>query len=256
MLPYPHIDPVALKLGPVAIHWYGLLYLVAFAGCYVLILLKKQLSRLQLDDLIFYCALGVIIGGRLGYALFYGMEFWKQDPLFVFKIWKGGMSFHGGLLGVVLAIAYFAQKNQKSILWVGDIVAPVVPFGLAMGRLGNFINGELWGRVSDAPWAMVFPNAGSVPRHPSSLYEFLLEGVLLYLVLAVYAGYARRVGQISGMFLVGYGLCRIVAECFRQPDEQLGFLLGGHITMGQLLSVPMVLIGLYFVFRKSPYRSV
>lgn len=251
MLAYPNINPVALQIGPLAIHWYGLLYLVAFAGAYFLIDRKKQLNRQQMDDLLFYVAVGVILGGRLGYVLFYGLPYLKADPLFLFKVWEGGMSFHGGLIGVCVGLMYFAHRYDKKLLWIGDLVAPAVPFGLAMGRLGNYINGELWGRVTTLPWGMVFPHAGALPRHPSSLYELALEGVLLFTVLNCYAKKPRKLGQISGLFLLGYALCRIIVELFREPDSQMGFFLGGYFTMGQLLSIPMILVGLYLIFRKT-----
>jgi len=249
---------VALNLGPLAVHWYGLTYLVAFA--LFMILARWRLkhepyaSALQgsnpwtfehVEDLLFYGVLGVIIGGRVGYCLFYKPGYYGSHPLEIFFVWQGGMSFHGGMLGVILAMVLWARIHKRPWLEVTDFIAPCVPTGLASGRVGNFINGELWGRVadSDLPWAMVFPQSGSlVPRHPSQIYQFLLEGLLLFALLWWFAKTPRPRGAVSGLFLMGYGVCRFTAEYFREPDAFLGLLSGG-LSMGQWLCVPMVIFG-------------
>lgn len=250
MLTFPAIDPVAFSLGPLKVHWYGLMYLFGFATAWLLAQWRVKHYRLnwtseQVGDLIFYIALGTIIGGRLGYMLFYNSSLLLANPLNLFKIWEGGMSFHGGLLGVAIALSLFARKIKKPFFEVADFLAPLVPLGLAAGRAGNFINGELWGRVSDVPWAMVFPDGGAQPRHPSQLYELGLEGIVLFIVIWWYATKPRPAGCVSAVFLMGYALCRILAECFRQPDVQLGFLAFDRLTMGQILSIPMLLAGIY-----------
>jgi phosphatidylglycerol:prolipoprotein diacylglycerol transferase len=254
MLVHPQFDPVALSLGPVQVHWYGLTYLVAF----VLFLwlaasrtrqpwhAERGWTRRDAEDLLFYGVLGVVIGGRLGYALFYKPGYYAAHPLEVLAVWKGGMSFHGGLLGVIAAMALFARRRGRTFWEVTDLIAPCVPVGLASGRIGNFINGELWGRAADPslPWAMVFPQSGStVPRHPSQLYQFALEGLLLFAVLWWFSRRPRPEGMVSGLFLVGYGVLRFTAEYFREPDDYLG-LLALNMSMGQWLCVPMVLLGL------------
>ncbi len=250
MIQYPNIDPVALKLGPLNIHWYGLMYLLGFLGAWLFAHWRVKRYHLswtseQISDLIFYLAMGVIVGGRLGYLAFYEPRMWFHDPLIVFRVWQGGMSFHGGFLGVVIALILFSRKIHQSFWMVSDFVAPLVPFGLGAGRLGNFINGELWGRVSDVPWAMIFPMADFNPRHPSQLYELALEGIGLWVLLAWYTSKPRPTGRASALFLMGYALCRVLVEWFREPDKQLGFLAFGWLTMGQLLSIPMFLLGLY-----------
>ena len=254
MLVHPQFDPIALRLGPVAIHWYGLTYLVAF-GLFMWLAARRVQqpqfaecgwTRRDVEDMLFYGVLGVVIGGRLGYVLFYKPGYYAANPLEAFAVWKGGMSFHGGLLGVLGAMALFARVRGRRFLDITDLIAPCVPLGLACGRIGNFINGELWGRAADPtlPWAMVFPQSGSnVPRHPSQLYQFMLEGVLLFVLLWIYARRPRRLGEVSGAFLVGYGALRFVAEYFREPDAFLG-LLALNMSMGQWLCVPMVLAGL------------
>lgn len=263
MLNYPHIDPVAFSIGPIHVHWYGLMYLLGFAAAYGLARWRVKhyglpWTETQISDLIFYAAIGVIIGGRLGYMLFYSAHEWLSTPWMVFKIWEGGMSFHGGLIGVIIALWYFASKTKKTLLEVGDFVAPLVPVGLGAGRLGNFINGELWGRTTDVPWAMIFPNAGPLPRHPSQLYEFGLEGVVLFILVWWYAAKPRPVGCASGVFLIGYALSRLLVECFREPDPQLGFLAFDSLTMGQLLSIPMLIAGiiLWWVNRNENIPNV
>ncbi len=253
-LTFPTINPVALEIGPLAIRWYGLAYFVGIlAGWrYAVYLARLYGGRPNSDDvesLVLWVTFGIILGGRLGYVLFYELEAYLQDPLSIFAVWHGGMSFHGGLLGVTAAILLCAWSRGLPLLKLADIVAPVVPIGLFFGRLANFVNGELWGRVSDVPWAMVFPRAGDLPRHPSQLYEAFFEGLVLFAILAVLAHKAsirRRSGTVTGVFLVGYGLSRITAEFFREPDAFLGLLFGG-LTMGQILSLPMVLFGMLLI---------
>jgi phosphatidylglycerol---prolipoprotein diacylglyceryl transferase len=239
MLMYPHIDPVAVRLGPVAIHWYGLTYLAAF-GLFMFLALR----RLRHEP--FLGVLGVVVGGRLGYCLFYKPDYYLAHPLEVFYVWLGGMSFHGGMLGVILSQVWFAYSRGKPFWQVMDFIAPCVPPGLAAGRVGNFINGELWGRPADAslPWAMIFPQSGSmVPRHPSQVYQFLLEGLLLFVVLWLYARKERKPGQVAAVFLIGYGVLRFTAEYFREPDSFLGLLSLG-LSMGQWLCIPMIVFGI------------
>lgn len=255
MLVYPAFDPVAFTLGPLKVHWYGIMYLFGFAAAWLLARWRVSHYHLswtveQISDLIFYAALGVILGGRLGYMLFYNTHQLLLSPWNVVKLWEGGMSFHGGLLGVILAMVLFARRYKKSFFEVTDFVAPLVPLGLALGRAGNFINGELWGRVSDVPWAMVFPNAGDLPRHPSQLYELGLEGILLFFLVWCYAAKPRPAGCVSAIFLTGYALARMTAECFREPDAPLGFVAFDWLTMGQLLSIPMLLTGLLLWWKK------
>jgi len=255
MLVHPQFDPIAIRLGPLAIHWYGLMYL---AGFLALLWLGKWRIRSnptrgwtgqQLDDVLFYGALGVILGGRMGYVLFYQPAQFLSRPLEIFAVWQGGMSFHGGFLGVLLAMLLFARKHGKTWLALMDFIAPLVPSGLAAGRLGNFLNGELWGRPTDLSWGMVFPQVDNLPRHPSQLYEFGLEGIALFLILWFYSSKPRPVGAVSGLFLIGYGSFRFLVEFTRQPDSFLGFLALG-LTMGQWLSLPMVLVGVW-MFRRA-----
>ncbi|MBL1458750.1 MAG: prolipoprotein diacylglyceryl transferase [Methylophaga sp.] len=244
---YPQIDPVALELGPLAIHWYGLMYLFGFVAAWMLARSRANdhgWEKSQVEDLLFYGAIGVIIGGRIGYALFYDLPNVINNPLNLFKVWQGGMSFHGGLLGVLLAIWLFGRKTNRSFFEISDFVAPLVPLGLFFGRIGNFINGELWGRVSDVPWAMVFPTGGPLARHPSQLYQAMLEGLLLFIILWWFSAKTRPRAAVSGLFLLGYGGFRFIAEFFRVPDPQYGYLAFDWFTMGQLLCVPMVIAGL------------
>ena len=265
MLIQPLIDPVALKIGSLAVHWYGLTYLAAF-GLFMLLGLRRlrhepfasvagagAWTRRDVEDILFIGVMGVVIGGRLGYCIFYKPGYYLMHPLEVFFVWQGGMSFHGGMLGVVAAEWWFARSRGKPLLQVADFVAPCVPTGLAMGRLGNFINGELWGRVCspDLPWAMVFRGAGDAPRHPSQIYNFLLEGLLLFTLLWLYARKRRKQGQVAAAFLMGYGSIRFVAEFFREPDSFLGLLSLG-LSMGQWLCLPMVIggIGLWLFAQK------
>lgn len=256
MLIHPQIDPVALQLGPLAVHWYGLTYLAAFGLFMWLGHLRLRhppyaamqgpgaWSRRDVEDILFLGVMGVILGGRIGYCLFYKPGYYAAHPLEVLAVWQGGMSFHGGMLGVIAAMLWYARSRQRPLLQVVDFVAPCVPTGLAMGRLGNFINGELWGRVAspDLPWGMVFRGAGDAPRHPSQLYQFLLEGLLLFVLLWLYARKERVPGQVAAAFLFGYGVLRFVAEFFREPDAHLGLLSLG-MSMGQWLCIPMILGG-------------
>jgi phosphatidylglycerol---prolipoprotein diacylglyceryl transferase len=253
MLVHPQINPVALSLGPLQIHWYGLTYLVAF-GLFMWLATRrtklawfaeKGWTRRDVEDLLFWGVLGVVIGGRLGYVLFYKPGHYLANPLEALMVWKGGMAFHGGLLGVIVSLALYARSRKRPFFEVMDLVAPCVPLGLASGRVGNFINGELWGRFADPslPWAMVFPFSGSeLPRHPSQLYQIALEGLLLFVLLWAYASKQRPWGQVSGVFLIGYGVMRFIAEFFREPDSFLGLLTFG-MSMGQWLCVPMVIAG-------------
>ncbi len=255
MLTYPVIDPVALQIGPLAARWYGLMYAVGFASAWWLG--RRRAMRPgsgwkpeQVDDLITWLVVGVVLGGRIGYVLFYDLGYYLANPLESLSIWRGGMSFHGGVAGVVLVCWLYGRSIGKGLLEVGDLIGPLVPPGLFAGRIGNFINGELWGRVTDVPWAMVFPTGGPLPRHPSQLYEAALEGLLLFVILWLYAAKPRRRGAVGGLFLLGYGSFRFFVEFFRQPDAQLGFVALDFFSMGQLLCLPMILTGLYLMFRR------
>ncbi len=257
MLLYPKFNPIAFNLGLIKVHWYGLMYLISFMAAWCLANWRARQpssgwSREQVGDFIFYAAIGVIVGGRLGYMIFYNLSDFITHPWIFFQVWDGGMSFHGGLIGVGLASWVLSRRFKKKWMDVVDFAAPLVPIGLAAGRLGNFINGELWGRVTNVPWAMVFPNAGPLPRHPSQLYEFLLEGVVLFIILWVFSSKRRPRFAVASLFLIGYGVFRFTAEFFRQPDPQLGYIALGWMTMGQLLSLPMIMIGilgLFFAYR-------
>jgi phosphatidylglycerol:prolipoprotein diacylglycerol transferase len=253
-LTFPAIDPVAVHLGPLAIRWYALAYIagILLGWQYAVYLVKRPphvMDRVAIDDFIVWATVGIIFGGRLGYVLFYRPDYYFRDPLEILYLWHGGMSFHGGALGVIAAIIVFARQRSIPLLALGDIVCAVVPIGLFFGRIANFINGELFGRVADVPWAMVFPNGGPEPRHPSQLYQAGLEGLALFLVLAVLAHRVDlrcRPGLISGAFLCGYAITRSIGELFREPDAYLGFLVG-PVTMGQLLSLPMFVVGLWLI---------
>lgn len=249
MLIHPQFNPVAIAIGPFSIRWYGLMYLTAF-------ILFLALGRLrikqrpdagwqvkQLDDMLFYGVLGVVLGGRLGYVLFYKFGYYLAHPVEIFYVWQGGMSFHGGFLGVIFALWLFARREGKPWLAVTDFIAPLVPLGLGAGRIGNFINGELWGRPTNLPWGMIFPQVDQIPRHPSELYEFGLEGLVLFAVLWMYSARPRPVGAVSGLFLVGYGSFRFLVEFSREPDDFLGLLSLG-LSMGQWLSLPMIVAGI------------
>ena len=271
MLIHPQIDPVALQVGPFAVHWYGLTYLAAFAlfmwlgtrrlrhPPFAALTGSAAWSRRDVEDILFLGVMGVVLGGRIGYCLFYKPGYYFAHPLEVFAVWQGGMSFHGGLLGVIGSMIWFARSRQRPFWQVADFVAPCVPTGLAAGRVGNFINGELPGRLADPglPWGMVFRGAGDLPRHPSQIYQFLLEGLLLFVLLWWYASKQRMQGQVAATFLTGYGLFRFIAEFFREPDAHLGLLSLG-MSMGQWLCVPMIVggIGLWFWARRASGGSI
>ena len=251
------IDPVALSIGSLQLRWYGLMYLAGFGLGWMLG--RWRASRPgsgwtgpDVDDLLTCVMIGIILGGRLGYVLFYDLAVYINDPMEIVRIWNGGMSFHGGLLGVLGAFWYFARTRGRTFLEVSDFIAPLIPQGLFFGRLGNFINGELWGKVSDVPWAIVFPGAGPLPRHPSQLYEAALEGLLLFIMVWVFSLKPRKVGAVSGLFALGYGVFRFAVEFVRMPDVQLGYLAFGWLTMGQLLCVPLILAGAWLLCRKAP----
>lgn len=257
----PNIDPVAIALGPVKVHWYGLMYVIGFLALWFFASRRAKQPNSgwtteQVADFVFYGALGVILGGRVGYMLFYNLSQYVAHPLDIFKVWEGGMSFHGGLIGVLLAMLYFARKTGKTFFTVADFFAPWVPIGLGLGRLGNFINHELWGRTTDLPWGMVFRDAGSLPRHPSQLYQAALEGLALFVILWLFTRKPRPTASVSGLFLVGYGTFRVVAEFVREPDAQLGYLAFGWLTMGQVLSVPMILFGIGLMIWAYKKKSV
>ncbi|KEO59733.1 prolipoprotein diacylglyceryl transferase [Thalassospira permensis NBRC 106175] len=264
-LAFPAIDPIAISIGPIAIRWYALAYIAGLllGWRYVVYYCTKTpniMSKRDIDDLLFWATLGVILGGRTGYILFYNLEYYMANPANILKVWQGGMAFHGGFMGVIVAIILFARKRGISILAVLDAAAVATPIGLFFGRIANFINGELFGRVTDSPLGMVFPNGGPEPRHPSQLYEAALEGLILFIVLFVLSrsAYVRhRPGILGGTFVAGYGISRIIVEFFRQPDAQLGFLTFGA-TMGQLLSIPMVLAGIgciVFAMKSDPIET-
>lgn len=254
MLVHPQIDPVAISMGPISVHWYGLMYLVAFLAFIVLgkyrIKANPNSSFTQeiLDDMLFFGMLGVIVGGRLGHVLFYQPGYYLEHPLSAFAIWEGGMSFHGGLLGVLVAMVFVARKYQLPWLKVTDFIAPLIPPGLGAGRIGNFINAELWGRTTDVSWGMVFPHVDEFPRHPSQLYQFALEGIVLFTVLWIYSAKPRPTGAVSGIFLIGYGTLRSFAEFFREPEDGFMGISTLGITMGQWLSIPMILVGMVLLF--------
>lgn len=248
MFVHPQFDPIALQLGPLAVRWYGLMYLLGFALIWMLghWRIAAQPGSVwtgkDLDDALFYGILGTIIGGRLGYVLFYKFGYYLAEPWRIFFLWEGGMSFHGGFLGVVIAMWLYARSRRQDWLAITDLIAPLVPLGLAAGRFGNFINAELWGRPTDLPWAMIFPNVDSVPRHPSQLYEFALEGVALFVLLWWFSSKPRARGAVSALFLIGYGVFRFSVEFTREPDNFLGLLALG-LSMGQWLSLPMIAAG-------------
>nr|WP_274628004.1 prolipoprotein diacylglyceryl transferase [Mesorhizobium shangrilense] len=267
-LPFPHIDPVIVQVGPLAIHWYGLGYIIGilFAWWYAKKLVTTDrlwagpspIRPIDIDDFLVWAAVGVVLGGRIGYILFYDFARYLENPLDILKIWQGGMSFHGGFAGTTLAMILFAKSRGFSVLSLFDVIAAGAPIGLGLVRVTNFINSELWGRVTDAPWAFVFPNGGPFPRHPSQLYEALLEGFVLFVVLfaLVWAGRKlRSPGFIAGAFVAGYAAARIFVEFFREPDAQLGYLAGDWLTMGMVLSTPMVLLGLWLMWRARPAGS-
>jgi phosphatidylglycerol---prolipoprotein diacylglyceryl transferase len=255
LIPFPAINPILVSIGPFAVRWYALAYIVGIiAGWFyarAIISSPKlwsgpaPLSVIDFDDFVIWITLGIILGGRIGYVLFYNLPHFAANPLEILQLWNGGMSFHGGVIGCVVAIVLFALRRGVPMLSLGDVTAAVAPIGLFLGRIANFINGELWGRPTDVPWAMVFPHGGPIPRHPSQLYEAALEGVVLFIILGllVRAGALKRPGIVTGAFALGYGVARITCEMFREPDVQLGFLWGG-LTMGMLLCIPLVLAGI------------
>lgn len=277
---FPKFDPIIFSIGPLSLHWYGLMYLIGFIFAMWLAARRADnpnsgWSRQEVESLLYSGFLGVFLGGRIGYVLFYNLQLFLDNPLYLFKVWDGGMSFHGGLIGVIVVIIWFARKTQRSFFQVSDFIAPLIPFGLGAGRLGNFINGELWGRVApNFSWAMLFPGSeredrallvfhpewqalfdtyGVLPRHPSQLYELVLEGLVLFVILNLFIGKPRPTGSVSGLFLIGYGVFRIIVEFFRQPDAQLG-LYENFFSMGQILSLPMVLAGfliMIWAFRRD-----
>jgi len=268
VIPFPAINPVLISIGPFAVRWYALAYIVGIiAGWFYAraIIASDKLwsgrapfSVTDFDDFVIWITLGIILGGRIGYVLFYNLQHFAANPIEIFQLWNGGMSFHGGVIGCILAIVLFALRQRIPVLSLADVTAAVAPIGLFLGRLANFINGELWGRAADVPWAMVFPHGGAVPRHPSQLYEAALEGVVLFVVLAllVRSGALKRPGVVTGVFAIGYGVARITCELFREPDPQLGFLWGG-MTMGMLLCIPLILAGiavLAVALRREPSR--
>lgn len=260
MIDYPQINPIALDLGLVQIRWYGLTYLAGLSTAWFLLERRARASAggwtsEQVSDLVFNCAVGLILGGRLGSVLFYNLPYYLDHPLDIFKIWHGGMSFHGGLLGVAVAIFLFGRTYSKRYFQISDFMIPVVPIGLGFGRIGNFINAELWGAPSTVPWAMVLPGAGDLPRHPSQLYECFLEGVVLFTVLWLFSSRPRPTMAVSGLFLLLYGIFRFLVEFVREPDANIGYLAGGWLTMGQVLSTPMILVGgilLVLAYKRVP----
>ncbi len=265
ILPFPSIDPVALSIGPLSIHWYGIAYVVGIMlGWFVARDMASRdrlwpggqspITRTHLDDFLVWAAIGIVLGGRIGYILFYDMAAIAANPLRAIEIWNGGMSFHGGLIGTTIAMILFARRNGIPVWSLFDIIASVAPVGLFFGRIANFINGELWGRITDVPWAVVFPTGGPFARHPSQIYEALLEGLLTLVVLQVLArrfDALKAPGRITGVFVLLYGLSRIVVEFFREPDAHIGYLAGNWLTMGMVLSLPMVLLGLWAVWRAN-----
>ncbi len=263
MLAHPNIDPIALSIGPVDVHWYGIMYLCAFASAWLLAWKRagrpdSPLRPSQVEDLIVYGALGVVLGGRFGYVVFYNFEAWMRDPLWLFRVWEGGMSFHGGLLGVILAIYVYTRRIHTSFFSTLDFVVPLVPLGLAFGRLGNFIGQELWGRATDVSWGMVFPkDPESLVRHPSQLYQAFLEGLVLFAIVFWFSRKPRPRLAVGSVFLIFYGIFRFAIEFFRQPDDHIKTLIFGWMTRGQLLSLPMIVVGVcilvwaYYAQRQS-----
>lgn len=264
MLIHPDFNPVLLKIGPVQIHWYGVMYLVAFGLAWALGQWRAKNSRGLwskdgVNDLIFYCVVGVIIGGRLGYMLFYSLPSLLADPMSSLKVWQGGMSFHGGLLGVLVSMWWYAKRHHKTFFDVADFTAPLVPLGIAAGRLGNFINSELVGNVTSLPWGMIFPTVDDLPRHPSQLYELLFEGIVLFLIVWLYSAKPRPRMAVAGLFGLGYGAFRFVLEFLRAPDPQYGYLAWGWLTMGQILSLPLIIFGvvtLYLAYHRRDLSTI
>jgi len=254
MLYYPQFDPVMFSIGPLHFRWYGMMYVFGVVSGWLLGRMRagrpsSPVSRTQFDDYITWAVLGVVLGGRIGYVLFYNLEYYLENPLDAFAVWQGGMSFHGGLIGVILMSWLFARRNGLTIFQITDFVAPLVPPGLFFGRIGNFINAELWGRRTQSDWAMIFPGSDGLPRHPSQLYEAGLEGVALFLILWFYSRKPRPTGSVSGMFLIAYGVFRFIIEFTREPDAQLGFVALHWMSMGQILCLPMLALGTYLMLR-------
>lgn len=255
-----NISPVAFSIGPLEMHWYGIMYLIGFGVGWGLARWRASKphsgwTSVEVDDLLTQVMLGVIIGGRLGYVVFYDPAAYLADPLEIFRLWHGGMSFHGGLVGALAAFWLFARRHQKTFWQVSDFVAPLVPQAIMWGRLGNFINGELWGKATTLPWGMVFHGAGPLPRHPSQLYEAMLEGLILFTAIWIYSGKPRKPGAVSGFFAIGYALARIIVEFVRVPDAHIGYLAFGWLTMGQVLCLPVLAIGLWLMLRPAPRQA-
>lgn len=258
------IDPVAISLGPIKVHWYGLMYLIGIGSAWLLLATRvskgsSPIKAEALEDLIFYSAMGAILGGRIGYIIFYHFNQFLVDPLLLFRVWEGGMSFHGGFLGVIFCMTLFARKHHCTLLSLTDFIVPVVPIGLFFGRIGNFINAELWGKTSDVDWAFVFPGAGLIARHPSQLYEAILEGLVLFLILWIYSNKKRPYMAVSGLFALFYGIFRFIVEFYRVPDAHIGYLAMDWLTMGQILSVPMIIFGIILLslaYQSKWLRSV
>ena len=253
MLVFPQFDPVAISIGPISIHWYGVMYLFAFGGAWALASSRREKfthswSKEQISDLVFYSSMGAVLGGRLGAVFFYNFDRFIEDPLWLFRVWEGGMSFHGGFLGVLFGVFFYSQSIKSGFGETIDFVAPCVPFGLGAGRLGNFIGGELWGRPTEVPWGMVFPNVDDLARHPSQLYELALEGITLFIIIWWFSAKPRPRMAVSGIFALFYGSFRFFIEFFREPDMHIGFVFFDWLTMGQLLSLPMVILGLLLLF--------
>jgi len=260
MISYPHIDPIIIKVGPFSLRWYGLMYVLGFVASYLLVLYQIKRKRLkiersQVDDLFFALILGLVIGARLGYVLFYNFNFYIQNPLEIFMVWHGGMSFHGGLIGTFIAGCIVIKRQHHDFFTIGDLIIPTCPIGIGLGRMGNFINGELFGKPSTLPWAMVFPHGGPHPRHPSQLYEAFFEGLLLFVILWIYKDRKKREGDVFALFLMLYGLFRIFCEFFRAPDLQVGYIVG-PLTMGQVLSLLMIFIGAFVKWYILPRRAL
>ncbi|MBE9563238.1 MAG: prolipoprotein diacylglyceryl transferase [Proteobacteria bacterium] len=257
MLIYPDIDPILLQIGPLKIHWYGMMYLTGFGLAWWLgsrrLLQDKIFTSDQLSDLIFYAAIGVVLGGRIGYVLFYDFNNYIAEPLNILKVWQGGMSFHGGFVGVLLAVWLYARKLNLPFFKITDFIAPLIPLGLGAGRIGNFINGELWGRHTDVPWGMVFSHIDDIPRHPSQLYQAFLEGLVLFIILWLFSKRPRPTMAVSGLFLICYGAFRFLTEFVREPDYHLGFIAFDWMTMGQILTIPMLIVGV--VLMKLAYKN-
>ncbi len=258
MLTYPDINPILLQIGPLKIHWYGMMYLAGFGMAWWLGNRRLRHNTIftseQLSDLIFYAAIGIVLGGRFGYILFYDLANYIAEPLNMFKIWQGGMSFHGGFIGVLIAVWLYARKLNLPFFKVTDFIAPLIPFGLGAGRIGNFINGELWGRHTDLPWGMVFSQIDNIPRHPSQLYQAILEGLVLFAILWFFSKRPRPIMAVSGLFLIFYGLFRFLVEFVREPDYHLGFIAFDWMTMGQILTIPMLIVGIVLI--KLAYRRM